>query len=317
MIDTPAFDDVPEFAHDGTKVKPGTSKYTGGFVAGEMLPFDYHNWLMNGLTKNGVTGNGAAASIHAELKALLGLFGITPSALTNTQLADYFASHGLDIGYDIVIDSDDKLDEWAACTDGSMKRVYIKSGTWAASAVGLSGTDGVLIDLDKAGTTYVYAEPGSKITFSGTYVGVMYGIYHATLPEIGDEQFINVSLDIGNTAPASSAIGFHNCVGLMFCTAKSASTQGARAYSYSKALFGCRGEGISSLEFGIGFHYSEVITNCIGVGTNENAVCFAYCKKMQQNLAVNNSVATKYTSCYADSGTGYQVADTPNGGFNS
>jgi hypothetical protein len=87
MIDTPAFDDVPEFAHDGTKVKPGTSKYTGGFVAGEMLPFDYHNWLMNGLTKNGVAGNGAAASIHAELKAILTAHGVTPNSELSNQLA--------------------------------------------------------------------------------------------------------------------------------------------------------------------------------------------------------------------------------------
>lgn len=93
MIDTPTFDDVPEFAHDGTKVKPGTAKYSGGHVSGEILPFDYYNWFMNGLTKNGVTEQAQITSINAELKSILTAHGITPGSELTNQLAGVFARY--------------------------------------------------------------------------------------------------------------------------------------------------------------------------------------------------------------------------------
>jgi WD40 repeat protein len=90
MIDTPAFDDVPEFSHDGTNVKPGTAKYSGGFVSNEMLPFDFFNWFMHGLTKNGAAEQVDIGSIHAELKSVLTAHGVTPNPALSNQLAGVF-----------------------------------------------------------------------------------------------------------------------------------------------------------------------------------------------------------------------------------
>jgi hypothetical protein len=91
MIDTPAFDDVPEFSHDGTNVKPGTAKYSGGFVSNEMLPFDFFNWFMHGLTKNGAAEQVDIGSIHAELKSVLTAHGVTPNPALSNQLAGVFS----------------------------------------------------------------------------------------------------------------------------------------------------------------------------------------------------------------------------------
>ena len=60
--------------------------------------------------------------------------------------------------YDHVVDSDETLLAWANCTDGSMKSVLVKSGEYTL--------DGKMINLVNAGTKFVFAEPGNKITVS-------------------------------------------------------------------------------------------------------------------------------------------------------
>ncbi len=91
MRDIPVFDDVPEFAHDGTKTKPGTAKYTGGYVGGEMWPSDHANWLLNELTKNDVEAQAALLSIVTELKNLLTAHGVTPNGTLTNQLVGIFS----------------------------------------------------------------------------------------------------------------------------------------------------------------------------------------------------------------------------------
>lgn len=61
---------------------------------------------------------------------------------------------GEDFGYNHIVYDDASLLEWANCTDGSMKKVLIKSGTY-------NMTKGV--DFSKAGTGYVFAENGAVI----------------------------------------------------------------------------------------------------------------------------------------------------------
>ena len=61
---------------------------------------------------------------------------------------------GEDFGYDHIVHDGASLLEWANCTDGSMKKVLIKSGTYNI-------TKGV--DFSKAGTGYVFAEQGAVI----------------------------------------------------------------------------------------------------------------------------------------------------------
>ena len=61
---------------------------------------------------------------------------------------------GEEFGYDHIVHDGASLLEWANCTDGSMKKVLIKSGTYNI-------TKGV--DLSAAGTGYVLAENGAVI----------------------------------------------------------------------------------------------------------------------------------------------------------
>ena len=61
---------------------------------------------------------------------------------------------GEEFGYNHIVYNDASLLEWANCTDGSMKKVLVKSGTY-------NMTKGV--DFSKAGTGYVFAENGAVI----------------------------------------------------------------------------------------------------------------------------------------------------------
>ena len=64
------------------------------------------------------------------------------------------SQEGEEFGYDHIVHDGDSLLEWANCTDGSMKKVLIKSGTYNI-------TKGV--NLSQAGTGYVLAENGAVI----------------------------------------------------------------------------------------------------------------------------------------------------------
>ena len=66
--------------------------------------------------------------------------------------------------YDHVVDSNETLLAWVNCTDGSMKSVLVKSGEYT--------TDGKMINLINAGTKFVFAEDGNKITVSNYYRGI-------------------------------------------------------------------------------------------------------------------------------------------------
>ena len=66
--------------------------------------------------------------------------------------------------YDFVVDSNESLLAWANCTDGSMKSVLVKSGEYTL--------DGKMINLVNAGTKFVFAEDGNKITVSNYYRGI-------------------------------------------------------------------------------------------------------------------------------------------------
>jgi len=91
--DNPIFEDVPEFAPSGAKLRPSTAKYSGGYVSKELFPFDHANWLFNGITKNGVTEQDYIGSIQAELKSILTAHGVTPNPELTNQLAGVFSRY--------------------------------------------------------------------------------------------------------------------------------------------------------------------------------------------------------------------------------
>ena len=64
------------------------------------------------------------------------------------------SQEGEEFGYDHIVHDGDSLLEWANCTDGSMKKVLIKSGTYNITKS---------VDFSQAGTGYVLAENGAVI----------------------------------------------------------------------------------------------------------------------------------------------------------
>jgi hypothetical protein len=248
--------------------------------------------------------------------------------------------------YDLVVDSNAKLDLWCQAIAGQYKRVLVKSGTWTASA--LSPTAGVLIDLESAGTTFVFAEPGSAIVYSGSYNGIMNGAYHATVPGVtSTESLVNVNISLTNTSAGNPAYGFtkcrnlHNCVstvvasvpiGFYFCqdlidcyASATANASPSNAYGYNTCIGLIRCIGIATTNhataFAYGFSACTRMFDCLGQGVNAGAgpgYGFAnHCHGMQQNGPYAASKTATYVLSYADSAEGNACANTAAGGYNS
>ena len=66
--------------------------------------------------------------------------------------------------FDHVVDSDESLLAWANCSDGSMKSVRVKAGTYSLS--------GKMINLVSSGTKFVFAEDGAQINVSAYDRGI-------------------------------------------------------------------------------------------------------------------------------------------------
>ena len=180
--------------------------------------------------------------------------------------------------YDLVIDSNAKLAAWAA--SGTWEKVLIKKGTWTLASGG--------VDLTARGTKCVIGEPGSKLVFSSATSGLSY----TSVPTTKEYRMDGVTVETDNT---SDAVGFDSCTNITNCTGT--------------------GNGTGN---GYGFDRCTNIINCTGTGTGNGdgaGVGFDNCKKCQQNTATGSTA--KYNTSYADAGTAYPCADTPNGGFNS
>jgi hypothetical protein len=191
--------------------------------------------------------------------------------------------------FDLIIDSNAKLDLWCQAVAGQYKRVYIKAGAWTASA--LSPTAGVLVNLDSAGTVYVFAEKGSSINYSAAYGGIMYGLYHASLAtDMSLERFENVKLNLTNSTPGT-ADAFENCTNLINCTANVTGTN-LYAFRYCTNLVNCTGTGTSStVSVGVGFGNCTNLVNCVATGIC-NASGNAYGMSACTNLTNCTAVAT-------------------------
>jgi hypothetical protein len=118
------------------------------------------------------------------------------------------------------------------------------------------------------------------------------------------------------TGAGSNGYGFYSCTNLTNCTGTGTGT-GSNGYGFRNCtnLTNCTGTGTGSN--GYGFLSCTNLTNCTGTGTGSNGYGFLSCTKCQQNKKGSNSTTATYYQSYADAGTSYPCADTPNGGFNS
>jgi hypothetical protein len=180
--------------------------------------------------------------------------------------------------WELIIDSNAKLDQWINHIGGALKRVLIKEGSWTASSLG--PTAGVLINLDSTGTVFVRGEIGSSINYSGPYASVMYGFYHSSKPSIGSESFYDVKVNINNTT-GNTSHAFYECSNLINCIGN-ATTNLLDAFGFNSCdnLTNCVGYGTSSGREGYGFHSCNKLINCIGTGltsTNYSGMGFRFC----------------------------------------
>ena len=95
-----------------------------------------------------VSGNSTTATTADKVKNALTING---QSFDGSSAVNISIQEG---AYDHIVHDNASLLEWANCTDGSMKKVLIKSGTY-------NMTKGV--NLSKAGTGYVLAEQGAVI----------------------------------------------------------------------------------------------------------------------------------------------------------
>ena len=149
--------------------------------------------------------------------------------------------------YDFVVDSNETLLAWAKCTDGSMKSVLVKSGEYTL--------EGKMINLVNAGTKFVFAEDGNKITVSNYMRGIGatedYGAVIVGLNvEVKDR-------DTGDSHAFYRGMICYNCTGT--CT-----SNGAGYGFYACTCSNCTGTGTGYVT-GLGF-YACTCSNCTGTG---------------------------------------------------
>ena len=76
MIETQNFDKYPVFGEAAAKTAPDAAKYSGGFIAADVLPAEWLNWAWAKNSKGISDLNAGVAAMEAELNAVLEAGGI-------------------------------------------------------------------------------------------------------------------------------------------------------------------------------------------------------------------------------------------------
>ena len=183
---------------------------------------------------------------------------------TTRQNADTALQSALALrkSYDLVVDSNETLLEWANCTDGSMKSVLVKSGEYTL--------DGKEINLVNAGTKFVFAEDGNKINVTNYLRGIgATEDYGAVIVGLNVEVSYN---GIEDCFAFYRGMICYNCTGT--CT-------GSReSYGFSNCTCSnCTGTGIS-IGYGTGYGFSNcTCSNCTGSSTStgySDVTCYGF-----------------------------------------
>lgn len=205
--------------------------------------------------------------------------------------------------WDLVIDSNAKLDLWCQHTGGLYKRVLIRAGTWTASA--LSPTAGVLVNLTAAGTTYIFAEKGAVISYTGSYNGMISGLYRSSaVADVSSELNDGINISITNSGFAdSSACGFNTLKNLNNCSSSvtvQSNTFQSYGYFSCEYLYNCIAKFNNSGKY-YGFHGCNYIVNCLANITSSNTFAingYSGCTYISNSSSVVNSTASSTPACY-------------------
>lgn len=186
--------------------------------------------------------------------------------------------------FDHIVDSDTALAEWANCTDGSMKNVLVKSGTYTLS--------GGYVNLEDAGTTYIFGEVGNKLSFTNAD----FGIYNPSNDREVRITGLNVDVIGGNASTA-----FSNCNNLINCTGYALSDSGSVAFYNCNNLINCTASaGGNGVNYGfnkcnrISNSYATVTSTKSKLSTDHFIAAYYQCNR------INNSegYATNYNNAY-------------------
>jgi hypothetical protein len=207
--------------------------------------------------------------------------------------------------YTFVIDSDEKLAEWAN-NDRSKGQDYtsvlIRKGEWFI---------GKEINLTDTVTKVVKGEAGSKLIFD-------YGqnsLYYTSIPTDNDCYIKGV-----NVVKTYRGKGFYNCKNLINCTCKVTEEGDCIAFSNCENIINCTGYGRG--DNGYGFRDCKNLTNCKGIGVIEyeegSGYGFYNCRAVYHCKAGGSCTSGVFNQCYASNSSiaDYACADTPAGGFN-
>ena len=228
--------------------------------------------------------------------------------------------------YDHVVDSNETLLAWANCTDGSMKSVLVKSGEYTLN--------GKMINLANAGTKFVFAEPGNKITVSNYMRGIGatedYGAVIVGLNvEVSFKAYDNFSSFYrgmicynctGTSNGTGTGYGFYNCT-CYNCIGTSTST----GYSYGFdgcTCSNCTGSGTSTNgSYGYGF-YSCTCSNCTGTGTGKDGIGFysctcSNCTGTGTSTSTGSGSGSGFNGCTCSNCTGTGTGTSTGSGFYS
>lgn len=171
---------------------------------------------------------------------LLATVGVTAGAISSINQNAYETPGGQ---YDLVIDSDAKLDALCRATLGQFKRVFVKSGTYSP----ISTLGSVMIDEVLAGTQVIDCEVDSKFVWTPDVNAAVIGIRGRRAagsdlrPVLTQERIEGLQLEILNTnvGASSSAYGFSRLQNLKGCKSVvgSANTTSVFSYSYYESSF--------------------------------------------------------------------------------
>ena len=148
--------------------------------------------------------------------------------------------------FDHVVDSDESLLAWASCTDGSMKKVLVKAGTYSLA--------GKMINLVTAGTKFIFGESGNQINITeydrGIGATADYGAVVIGLNvSVANETYSNGEIDgvfyrgmtcincSGTGNSAGNIEGIFNQCSCIDCKATATATGTSADYYSCKGLF--------------------------------------------------------------------------------
>jgi len=188
--------------------------------------------------------------------------------ITSDAVADINA-----IKYTYVVDSDQKLADWANNVQGNdYTRVLIRAGTWTLNTALTGGTSIAplaVIDTTSTGTKCVVGESGSEIVINNTrtadtYIVGIKGYLTGNYPNFSvlsrDYFMHNVNITLSTTGSGSSSsygYGFYQCTNLTNCTGSGSSYGYGCGFSGCTNLTNCTGTGYGtgySYGYGYGFH---------------------------------------------------------------